>query len=260
MANRATVTVHVLIVDDQAAFRRAAARVLGRLPGFEVVGEADTGEASIDLARSLRPDLVLMDIHLPGIDGTTATRRILTEAALSRKLPLVFLLSTYDAVDYASQTVACGASAYLAKAEFGPTALQPHLRQTGRGKSRASGCAGENTRPAGAVALKRAQDEEETREEPCRHQRHPRPRAVAHAQRFANEECQNSYGQHHNGPVAAQREVAPRRSKVTHGDGQHMQSNASNRSCRAEYEGTRHASAQHWVAGNGRPGCAGAAL
>ena len=50
--------------------------------------------------------------------------RILTEAALSRKLPLVFLLSTYDAVDYASQTVACGASAYLAKAEFGPRVLE----------------------------------------------------------------------------------------------------------------------------------------
>jgi DNA-binding NarL/FixJ family response regulator len=124
MANRGTVTVHVLIVDDQAAFRRAAARVLARLPRFEVVGEADTGEASIDLARSLRPDLVLMDIHLPGIDGTTATRRILAEAALSCKLPLVFLLSTYEAADYASQTVACGASAYLAKAEFGPRVLE----------------------------------------------------------------------------------------------------------------------------------------
>jgi DNA-binding NarL/FixJ family response regulator len=117
------VTVHVLIVDDQAAFRRAAARVLARLPGFDLVGEADTGEASVDLARSLRPDLVLMDIHLPGIDGTEATRRILADAALSRKLPLVFLLSTYEAADYAAQTVACGASAYLAKAEFGPTAL-----------------------------------------------------------------------------------------------------------------------------------------
>ena len=124
MANRGPVTVHVLIVDDQAAFRRAAARVLARLPGFDLVGEADTGEASVEVARSLRPDLVLMDIHLPGIDGTEATRCILAEAAQTSKRPVVFLLSTYDAADYASQTVACGASAYLPKADFGPTALE----------------------------------------------------------------------------------------------------------------------------------------
>ena len=124
MANRGRVTVHVLIVDDQAAFRRAAARVLARLPGFDLVGEADTGEASVEVARSLRPDLVLMDIHLPGIDGTEATRRILAQAAHTSKGPVVFLLSTYEAADYAAQTVACGASAYLPKADFGPTALE----------------------------------------------------------------------------------------------------------------------------------------
>ena len=116
--------MHVLIVDDQAAFRRAAARVLARLPGFDLVGEADTGEASVDVARHLRPDLVLMDIHLSGIDGTEATRRILADAAQASKRPVVFLLSTYDAADYASQTVACGASAYLPKADFGPTTLE----------------------------------------------------------------------------------------------------------------------------------------
>ena len=124
MANRGRVTVHVLIVDDQAAFRRAAARVLARLPGFDLVGEADTGEASVEVARSLRPDLVLMDIHLPGIDGTEATRRILAEAAQTSTRPVVFLLSTYEAADCASQTVACGAAAYLAKADFGSTALE----------------------------------------------------------------------------------------------------------------------------------------
>jgi two-component system, NarL family, invasion response regulator UvrY len=115
--------VQVLIVDDQAAFRRAAARVLARLPDFDLVGEVDTGEASIDAARRLRPDLVLMDIHLPGIDGPEATRRILSEASDSKPRPIVFLLSTYDAADYAGQTTACGASAYLPKSEFGPAAL-----------------------------------------------------------------------------------------------------------------------------------------
>jgi DNA-binding NarL/FixJ family response regulator len=116
--------VQVLIVDDQVAFRRAAARVLARLPGFEVVGEVDTGEASVAAARALRPDLVLMDIHLPGIDGPEATRRILADVDLQEQPPLVFLLSTYEAADYATQTLACGAAAYLAKAEFGPTTLR----------------------------------------------------------------------------------------------------------------------------------------
>jgi DNA-binding NarL/FixJ family response regulator len=118
------VTVQVLLVDDQAGFRRAAARVLARMPDFELVGEVDTGEASVEAARELEPDLVLMDVHLPGIDGTEATRRILSEASSANGRPLVFLLSTYEASDYAVQTVACGAAAYLAKAEFGPLALQ----------------------------------------------------------------------------------------------------------------------------------------
>ena len=68
-------------------------------------------------------DLVLMDIHLPGIDGPEATRRILANAVGPKAPPIVFLLSTYEAVDYASQTVACGAAAYLRKPEFGKAAL-----------------------------------------------------------------------------------------------------------------------------------------
>jgi len=117
------VTVQVLIVDDQAAFRRAAARVLARLPEFELIGEAETGEASVQAARELKPDLVLMDIHLPGINGPEATRRILTDVVWAKSPPIVFLLSTYEAVDYATEILACGAAAYLPKAEFGPAAL-----------------------------------------------------------------------------------------------------------------------------------------
>src|SRR5437763_12549935 len=70
-------TVRVLIVDDQAAFRRAACSVVELTPGFVVVGEAETGEGSIDAARAMQPDLVLMDVHLPGIDGLEASRRML---------------------------------------------------------------------------------------------------------------------------------------------------------------------------------------
>jgi DNA-binding NarL/FixJ family response regulator len=115
--------VQVLLVDDQVAFRRAAARVLARMPDFELVGEVGTGEASVEAARELKPDLVLMDVHLPGIDGTEATRRILCDGSSASGRPIVFLLSTYEASDYAVETVACGAAAYLPKAEFGPTAL-----------------------------------------------------------------------------------------------------------------------------------------
>jgi DNA-binding NarL/FixJ family response regulator len=115
--------VQVLIVDDQPAFRRAAARVLARLPGFELIGEAESGEASIEAARRLQPDLVLMDIHLPGIDGPDATRRILTDLVWPKPPPIVFLLSTYEASDYPAEILACGAAAYLPKAEFGPAAL-----------------------------------------------------------------------------------------------------------------------------------------
>ena len=115
--------VQVLIVDDQEPFRTAARRVVSLTPGFEVVGEAATGEASVEAARALNPDLVLMDVHLPGIDGTEATRRILAGLA-GHGRPVVLLLSTYEAAEYAPQAAACGAAAYLPKAAFGPDALE----------------------------------------------------------------------------------------------------------------------------------------
>jgi DNA-binding NarL/FixJ family response regulator len=114
-------TVRVLIVDDQAAFRRAARSVVELTPGFVVVGEAETGEASIGASQATRPDLVLMDVHLPGIDGLEASRRILA-TSLTRP-PVIFLLSTYEAAEYLDQPTDCGAAAYLAKAEFGSASL-----------------------------------------------------------------------------------------------------------------------------------------
>ena len=114
--------VRVLIVDDQPTFRRAAANVVALLEGFEIVGEVDTGEGAVESVRTLRPDLVLMDVHLPGIDGMEATRRILEDSPEWR--PVIFLLSTYDASEYAPLAAACGATAYLPKAQFGPAALR----------------------------------------------------------------------------------------------------------------------------------------
>jgi DNA-binding NarL/FixJ family response regulator len=111
--------VRVLLVDDQPPFRMAARAVVEASDGFEVVGEAETGEASVELARELLPDLVLMDVNLPGIDGLEATRQILSEA----RPVVVLLLSTYEAEEYAPKAAECGASAYIPKSEFLPDRL-----------------------------------------------------------------------------------------------------------------------------------------
>jgi DNA-binding NarL/FixJ family response regulator len=113
--------VQVLIVDDQASFRSAARNVIELTPGFALVGEVETGEASVAAALTLQPDLVLMDLHLPGIDGLEASRRILS--ADGGRRPVIFLLSTYDASEYLAEPTECGAVAYLIKAEFGSERL-----------------------------------------------------------------------------------------------------------------------------------------
>ena len=68
--------VRVLVVDDQAAFLRAMTSVVQETPGFEVAGEASSGEESLVVAAELLPDLVLMDVNLPGIDGLEATQAV----------------------------------------------------------------------------------------------------------------------------------------------------------------------------------------
>jgi len=113
--------VRVLIVDDQEPFRMAARLVVEATDGFEVVGEAETGESSVEMARDLKPDLVLMDVNLPGINGLDATRQILAEEAGS---VVVLLLSTYEEEEYAPRAAECGAAAYIPKAVFGPDRLE----------------------------------------------------------------------------------------------------------------------------------------
>ena len=88
-------TVRVLVVDDQAPFRMAARMVLKRADGFELVGEAATGEESVDRVAELVPDLVLMDINMPGINGIEATRQIVA----AKPETVVFLCSTYQLGD-----------------------------------------------------------------------------------------------------------------------------------------------------------------
>jgi DNA-binding NarL/FixJ family response regulator len=114
-------TVRVLIVDDQEPFRLAARMVVDATDGFDVVGEAETGESSVEMARELSPDLVLMDVNLPGINGLDATRQILSEPS---NAVVVLLLSTYEEEEYAPRAAECGAAAYIPKAVFGPDKLE----------------------------------------------------------------------------------------------------------------------------------------
>jgi DNA-binding NarL/FixJ family response regulator len=111
--------VKVLIVDDQTAFRVAAREVVTVTEGFEVVGEAETGEDSVLAARRLHPDLVLMDVNLPGIDGLEASRQIKAD----QDKVIVLLLSTYEREDFATELADSGASAFIPKAAFGSDTL-----------------------------------------------------------------------------------------------------------------------------------------
>jgi len=113
-------TVRVLIVDDQEPFRMAARMVVEITDGFEVAGEAETGEDSVRMAQELQPDLVLMDVNLPGINGLDATRQILTGSSPV----VVLLLSTYEEEEYAPRAAECGAAAYIPKSSFGPDRLE----------------------------------------------------------------------------------------------------------------------------------------
>ena len=111
--------VQVLVVDDHESFRHAAASVVEAADGFVVAGAVATGEELLVAAEALRPDLVLMDINLPGMDGLEATRRLRKSA----RPPAVILLSTYDESEFGARPQECGAIAYLAKAAFGTERL-----------------------------------------------------------------------------------------------------------------------------------------
>jgi two-component system, NarL family, invasion response regulator UvrY len=111
--------VSVVVVDDQRPFRLAAKTVVRMTPGFVLSGEAESGEEALARVDELQPDLVLMDINMPGISGIESTRQLIA------KHPdlTVILLSTYPPDDLPADALSCGAAGYVNKDEFGPDVL-----------------------------------------------------------------------------------------------------------------------------------------
>ena len=103
----------VVIADDQHLVRAGFRMILGIQPGIEVVGEAATGEEAIDLAVTASPDVILMDIRMPGVDGIEATRRILNAPATSGVR--ILILTTFDLDEYVYDALRAGASGFLLK-------------------------------------------------------------------------------------------------------------------------------------------------
>jgi len=107
----ATRGARVLIVDDQTLFRTGLARLLDEDPRVEVVGQAVDGADAVKLAATLKPDVILMDLKMPNLDGSEATRRIVAEHPEIK----ILILSTFDADTYVLQALRAGASGYVLK-------------------------------------------------------------------------------------------------------------------------------------------------
>ena len=114
------IPVRVLTVDDQAVFRAAARDVIEATPGFQVLGEAASGAEALAMTESLQPDLILMDVRMPEMDGIETTRRLRDAGSDSA----VVLISFEDPDDIEAVARGCGAVATLRKQDFCPGALR----------------------------------------------------------------------------------------------------------------------------------------
>ena len=107
--------ISVLIVDDQAMVRAGFAAVLDAQPGIDVLGQAANGQEAVELAHRLRPDVVVMDVRMPVMNGLEATRALQSPPRGSDYVPRVLVLTTFDIDDYVYEALRAGASGFLLK-------------------------------------------------------------------------------------------------------------------------------------------------
>lgn len=122
--------VRVLTVDDQAIFRGAARAVIDATPSFEAVGEAEDGVQALAAVEQLAPDLVVLDVRMPGLDGIEVARRLGT----SHPRTLILLVSVEEAADLPSLEVLDGRFPLVRKQDFGPRLLTRLWREHARSR------------------------------------------------------------------------------------------------------------------------------
>ncbi|RPE35134.1 response regulator [Kitasatospora cineracea] len=122
--------IRILVADDQPLVRRGLCLILSPDPAFEVVGEAENGAAAVELARRLRPDVVVMDIRMPVLDGVDATRELARTAPDCR----VLALSTFDLDEYVVAALRAGACGFLPK-DVSPEELAAAIRTVHTGEA-----------------------------------------------------------------------------------------------------------------------------
>jgi len=123
-------TIRVLVVDDHLIVREGLSLILETAEGIELAGEAADGAAALQLCRELQPDVVLMDLRMPGMDGLTAIRRL----AAAQPEIAVIILTTYDEDDLMMQGLQAGARGYLLK-DTSRAALLDAIRAAARGQT-----------------------------------------------------------------------------------------------------------------------------
>ena len=148
--------IRVLIADDQALVRSGFRLIVETRPDLEVVGEAEDGEEAVRLTLELEPDVILMDVRMPGLDGIEATRRIVAAGSAAR----ILVLTTFDLDEYVYAAVRAGASGFLLK-DVRPGDLVDAIRLVANGNA----LLGPERHPAAARALRRRGTRPATRAE-----------------------------------------------------------------------------------------------